>query len=180
MVLAPELLPRKNNNPHWSEKVPESWNWLKSYGTADQGKNVAVELIKEFEKYRGKTYKDGKGLPTIGYGSRNKEHLKKGYLTENEASKGLKEYLDTNVYPTLQNKPYYSKLNDNQKGALASLIYNIGPTGFNKSTKLQAALTKGNWMGAISQMDHGITDSRNPGLIERRNIEKATFLTGTN
>jgi len=56
----------------------------------------------------------------------------------------MEEFIKTTVEPTLKNKSYYPNLSTNKKVALKSLIYNIGPTKFNNSTKLQEALTTGN------------------------------------
>lgn len=123
-------------------------------------------------------YKDGKKIDTIGYGLTDKRYISKGKLTEEEAMQGLTEHIDKEVLPHLQNKPYWSKLNSNQKHALISYVYNIGSGNFNvKSPSLQKALNEGNWKEAAKQMDFGYNDKKNPGLRRRRDEERALFLS---
>lgn len=135
-----------------------------------------MPLIKEFEKYKGYVYKDGKGIPTIGYGETRPEYIKKGFISEPEAGIAVKDYIQKNILPTLQKKPYFNSLSPNQKVALTSLTYNIGQTKFNNSTKLQRALSNKDWIGATKQMDHGMNDLKNPGLRKRRLFEQELFL----
>ena len=175
LVTAPELLPPVKNKSHWSEKVPESWDWIKPHTTEPDTTEWTADLIKRFEGFREGVYKDGKGLPTIGYGTRDKKYLAKGKISEEEASAKMNEFIKTTVEPTLKNKSYYPNLSANKKVALKSLIYNIGPTKFNNSVKLQQALTTGNWDEAMRQMDHGMTDKDNPGLALRRKLEQQIF-----
>lgn len=101
-----------------------------------------IPIIKKFEKYKGNIYKDATGKLTIGYGETRPEYVKKNYLSEPEASTAVKDYMQKNVLPVLQKKPYFNELNPNRKIALADLIYNIGQTRFNASPNLQNALHK--------------------------------------
>lgn len=162
---------------HWSEG-PESWDWLKSWKPEPEKIPISVEdLIKGFEGFRSNTYLDGKGLPTIGYGTRDEKLVAKGIITEKDASKALSDFLDSDVNPYLTKKSYYSKLNPNQIKALQSLIYNIGPTQFNAGKKLQSALKDQNWEEAAYQMDWGMNDKKNTGLRTRRLAEQKLFLS---
>jgi GH24 family phage-related lysozyme (muramidase) len=112
----------------------------------DYGNTQLIEdtmpLIKQFEKFKPNIYKDGKGKLTIGYGETRPEYIKKKTITEPQAAEASKDYMSKNVLPALQNKPYYSALNPEQKVSLSDLIYNIGQTKFNNSPKLQDALKK--------------------------------------
>lgn len=99
----------------------------------------------------------------------------KNQITEEEAAQALKNYLNTVVDPVLTKKSYYPNLGINQKIALKSLMYNIGPTQFNNSPKLQKALADGNWLEAVKQMNHGVNDKKNPGLATRRQFEQNLF-----
>lgn len=175
MVINPKLLPPVKKEKHWSEMVPESWNWLSPYKPEVNPTDWAINIIKGFEGFEDKKYLDGKGLSTIGYGTRDKKYLNKGEISEEEASLALRNYLEQNVIPVLSKKPYYENLKPNQKASLQSLIYNIGPTQFNNSKKLQQALLEGNWEEAAKQMDHGMTDTKNPGLKTRRIFEQNLF-----
>lgn len=138
--------------------------------------DIAIPVIKKFEKFKPNVYKDGKGIPTIGYGETRKEFITKGTMTEQEASDSMREYISNNILPTLTSQPYYGNLNDNQKASLVSLIYNIGQTKFRNSPGLQRALASGNWQEAVKQMDHGYNDPLNPGLRKRRDYERNLFL----
>jgi len=101
-----------------------------------------LPIIKKFEKYKGNIYKDATGKPTIGYGETRPEYIKKKFITEPDATTAVKDYMQKNVLPVLQKKPYFNSLNPNKKIALADLIYNIGQTKFNASPNLQKALHK--------------------------------------
>lgn len=138
--------------------------------------DIAIPVIKKFESFKPNVYKDGKGIPTIGYGETRKEFITKGTMTEQEASDSMREYISNNILPTLTSQPYYGNLNDNQKASLVSLIYNIGQTKFRNSPGLQRALASGNWQEAVKQMDHGYNDPLNPGLRKRRDYERNLFL----
>lgn len=138
--------------------------------------DIAIPVIKEYEKFKPSVYKDANGIPTIGYGLTEQKYIDKKTITEPEALEALTQYINTNIDPYLQKKSYYNKLNDNQKGALTSLIYNIGITKFNNSPNLQKALTAGNWKLAASEMNHGWYDIKNPGLKDRRIFEQNLFL----
>lgn len=104
----------------------------------------ATGLIAKFEGFSSKPYPDPatKGEPyTIGYGTTIypngiKVTMKDKAISIVEAIGFLKNYLDKNVAPVLQ-KNLKVTLNQNQIDALASLIYNIGPTNFVNSTLLK-------------------------------------------
>ena len=72
-------------------------------------------------------------------------------------------------------------MNDNQKAALTSLIYNIGPTAFKNSTLLEK-LNKGDIKGAADEFDVWIKykGEDDKGLINRRAREKKEFLKTDN
>lgn len=136
---------------------------------------IAAPFIKQHEKFKSLVYKDGGGKDTIGYGSTAKKYISLGKITEPQALEAMNEHIKTEVIPYLESKPYFKDLGPNQKAALTSLVYNIGPTLFNNSTKLQQALRDHNWAEAIKQMDHGYNDPNNPGLKTRRDDERQLF-----
>ena len=148
-----------------------------SMGNIGYDSNTVLKLIDDFEGFKDKVYKDGKGIDTIGHGLTDKKYISKGTITKEESLSGVKSHIDKEVLPHLKNKPYWNNLNDNQKSALISYIYNIGSGNFNtKSPSLQKALLEGNWDKAAKQMDFGYNDVKNPGLKERRDKERQLFL----
>jgi lysozyme len=74
-------------------------------------------------------------------------------------------------------------LNQSQFDALASLVFNIGPTAFRKSTLLRK-LNAGDYVGAANQFavwNKGTVNGKKvaiKGLTTRRQSEKAQFLSG--
>lgn len=148
-----------------------------SMGNIGYDSNTVLKLIDDFEGFKDKVYKDGKGIDTIGHGLTDKKYISKGTITKEESLSGVKSHIDKEVLPHLKNKPYWNNLNGNQKSALISYIYNIGSGNFNtKSPSLQKALLEGNWDKAAKQMDFGYNDIKNPGLKERRDKERQLFL----
>ena len=139
--------------------------------------NTVLKLIDDFEGFKDKVYKDGKGIDTIGYGLTSKQYISKGKISEDEARQGMRMHIDKEVLPHLKNKPYWNNLSENQKTALASYVYNIGSGAFNtKSPSLQKALSESNWNEAAKQIDFGYNDKKNPGLRKRRDKERQLFL----
>ena len=107
----------------------------------DDTVDKALPIIKRFEQFRSKPYKIS-GQKTIGYGLTSPEYVSKKSMSEPEAEQASKKYISEEILPVLKKKSYYNSLNSNQKSALTSLIYNIGKTKFNSSSKLQQALEK--------------------------------------
>jgi len=105
-----------------------------------------VGLIKEFEDCKLNAYVDPKtgGLPiTIGWGSTKDRRGQPFHLgdkiTQGEADSLFDFQLRNEFLPALQRIPYWSEMNDNQRGALLSFAYNLGAdfygaSGFNTIT----------------------------------------------
>ena len=70
------------------------------------------------------------------------------------------------------------KLSENEKAALASLIYNIGGTQFYKSNLLKK-INAGDKKGAADEFDTYVKQKGTVlnGLVKRRKMEKELFLT---
>ena len=110
---------------------------------------------------------------TIGYG--HTEGVKEGdTITREQAEELYKQ--DFSKYST-QLKYVTVPLNDNEKVALTSFIYNIGPTAFKNSTLLKK-LNNGDKQGAADEFDKWIYKNGRKinGLINRREEEKKMFL----
>jgi lysozyme len=141
-----------------------------------------VNLIKEFEGCILKAYPDPLtgGIPiTIGWGSTRRKDgtmfMIGNTITQKEADELLNYQLETEYLPKLEKIPYWSEMNDNQKGALLSFAYNLGAdfygsSDFNTITKI---LRERRW----KEVSSALYLYRNPGtnveagLARRRKAE---------
>ena len=76
-----------------------------------------------------------------------------------------------------ENKIKYPRndLNNDQKAAVCSLVYNIGQGAFDRS-KCKKAIVAGNWAEAHRQWDWVTANGKVlPGLVLRRQAEKELF-----
>ena len=136
-----------------------------------------IDRFEGFEEFPYKNKKDPNDRLTIGHGLTDPKYVKLGKITKEDSLKGVQEHIDKEVLPHLTSKPYWNKLNINQKTALVGYVYNIGSGNFNtKSPSLQKALNEGNWREAAKQIDFDYTDPNNPGAKTRRDFERNLFL----
>ena len=135
--------------------------------------NLAKELIKEFEGLRLKSYKCPAGIWTIGWG-----HTK-GIIehdTINEAQ--AESFLDYDILwanravDDLVTVP----LNDFQRAALISFVFNLGKGKLMGSTLLRK-LNTGDYLGAAKEFDRWVfaNGTKLPGLVRRRAAERKMF-----
>lgn len=130
-----------------------------------------INFLKQHEGFRDTTYKDGSGIPTIGYGFTDPALVKKGKISIAEADARLrKEVLAREAF--LSRMTNWDKLGEGAKTALRSYYYNY-PAGFKDTTKFMQAWNAGNYAEAIRQVDAGWNDTNNPGLRTRREREQA-------
>lgn len=147
-------------------------------GTYDISEN-GYAIIREFEGFRNKAYKDTGGVWTIGYGTikyPNGISVKSGdTCTQKQAEEWLKS--DCKWVDACLDKMIKVSIRQNQFDALASFVYNIGETAFKNSTLL-TLLNKGDYIGAANQLDRWVNDNgkRIQGLVNRRAKEKQLFL----
>lgn len=137
-------------------------------------------IIRQFEGLRLKSYLDGGGVWTIGYGTikyPNGTPVKSGDMcTEAQAEAWLKS--DCKWVDACIDKYVTVKVTQNQFDALASFIYNIGESQFRTSTLLKM-LNAGLFALAASNFDRWIYDNGKveKGLVNRRAMEKKLFLS---
>ncbi|MCK8779098.1 lysozyme [Rhizobium sp. NTR19] len=99
---------------------------------------AGLSLVKEFEGFEPRWYKDPVGIWTIGYGHTDaagdpKYAATKGLvLTEAKATEILQN--DLQKYADAVSKAVTVPLNDNQFDALVSWCYNVGPGAMASST----------------------------------------------
>jgi len=134
-----------------------------------------LALIRSFEGLRLLAYKDLGGVVTIGYGTT--AGVKMGdTVTKAEAEELLR--LDVQRFVDHIEALVKVPLNQNHIDALASFVYNVGPTAFAKSTLLKY-LNAGLFHDAAGQFLRWNRAANNvvAGLTRRRVAEKALFET---
>lgn len=131
------------------------------------------ELIKSFEGCRLKSYQDGGGVWTIGYGSTLGVH--EGMeITQEQADDLL--WRDVRVAEKCLNDTVEVPLTEGEADACISLIFNIGCNAWRKSTLLRL-LNNSDYDGACAQFrrwnkDNGVEVA---GLTRRRAAEAERF-----
>lgn len=131
-----------------------------------------LELIKQWEGLRLRSYKDSVGIWTIGYGTTriNGSPVKPGQTcTEAEALQWLHRDIETIRAPAID-KLVTAPLSDNAFGALLSFCYNLGVNALAKSTLLKrlnanepretVAAEFSKWNKADGQVLDGLTNRR--------------------
>lgn len=129
-----------------------------------------MDFLKYHEGFNDVVYKDGNGIPTIGYGFTDPSLVKKGRISEKAAQARLRQEVITRD-AFLKNLKNWDLLGDGAKTALRSYYYNY-PAGFRDTTKFMKAWNAGDYAEAIRQVDAGMNDPRNPGLRKRRLAEQ--------
>lgn len=136
----------------------------------------AFPFITELEGKRNRAYKDARGLWTIGVGhliKPDEAHLIATTLTDEQVEELFKSDLKgcEDVVLSSVRVP----LTVNQKSALYSLCFNIGPNSFRASSVVQA-LNQGRYRDAANHFMDWVTPSV---LAPRRHKEKTLFLSDT-
>lgn len=142
-----------------------------------------LQLIKSFEGYRPKAYRDIAGVWTIGYGHtagfKSKTFNPQSIITEAEAEDLLRRDLE---FAEAAVRRYVKvPIRQGQFDALVSLVFNVGIGAFRKSTVLRE-LNRGNdyVAGDAFLMWNKATINGQlvevTGLTRRRKAERALFL----
>jgi lysozyme len=139
-----------------------------------------LALIRKFEGFRARAYRDAVGVWTIGYGHTSMAgapQVKAGLIiSRDKAAQILAK--DVVMFATGVAELVKSELNDNQFSALVSFAYNVGLGNFRKSSVLSA----------VNREDFEAVPRRLalwsraggrvlPGLVKRRAAEAALFAT---
>ncbi len=138
---------------------------------------AGIDLIKSFEQCRLKSYQDQKGVWTIGWGVTGSDVFEGLTITQEQADQSFSDHLQKFCEDVEQ--AVIVDLNDNQFGALVSLVYNIGAEAFIDSTLLRR-LNVGDYVDASYEFlkwNH-VNGAVNAGLSRRRLAEKALFMLG--
>jgi lysozyme len=140
--------------------------------------DIAVEEIKRHEGFREMAYPDpGTGsVPwTVGYGATGPDIQENTIWTLEQAEEDLKARLKT--LGERIDAVTYVLLNDNQKAAICSFVYNVGMGSYKGSTLLKL-LNAGDYDGAAEQFKQWNKAAGRvlPGLVTRREEESKLFL----
>ncbi|MBP2295927.1 lysozyme [Azospirillum rugosum] len=140
----------------------------------------AVNLVKHFEGLYLNAYLCPAGVPTIGYG--HTAGVKMGQtITATDADAFLQA--DLTAAAAQVDKLVKVPLNPQQRGALASFVFNLGAGSLQSSTLL-VLLNKGDYAGAAGQFGRWVYATVNgvktqlPGLVKRRAAEAELFEGG--
>lgn len=141
--------------------------------------DAAISLVKHFEGFRSKPYRDVAGYPTVGYGTLlSKDRtapLPDIELTKEQAEELLKAAMlrDGAAVARLIKVP----LNDNELSALMDWVYNLGAGRLQAST-LRQKLNRGEYHDAAEELLKWCMagGKKVRGLLLRRLAERALFL----
>jgi lysozyme len=142
---------------------------------------MAMDLAKQYEGCELKAYPDparGWDLPTIGYGCTGPDITRDTVWTQAQADAELEQRMTG--FGESVDRLVKVPITDEQKGALADFAYNLGPVALQNSTLLRL-LNGGDAAGAADEFRKwvkagGVTL---PGLVKRRDAERALFLLGS-
>lgn len=149
---------------------------------------ASISLITEFEGFVPNWYADpvhGWKVPTAMYGHTNATGNPPFYTSEADRKlKFTKEQgietlrIDLLKYEQAVDSRVKVPLNPNQRGALVSFTYNLGPGNFGKSTLLKK-VNAGDFAGAAKEFSKwNKADGRAlAGLTRRREAERQLFLS---
>ena len=176
------------NLENWEQFVPPAkdtrnegvYGFIKNKGK--QAYNMIqpslINLVKKFEGYSDTAYLPTKNdVPTVGYGTT--KGVKLGdKITPEKAEELL--HNDLKEAQGIVDKLVTVPLNENQRNALTSLVYNVGETEF-RNSKALAALNAGDFdtfQKEAYDPKHGFVHQDGvvlTGLVNRRQHEKELF-----
>lgn len=138
----------------------------------------AIDLVKHFEGLYLKAYLCPAGVPTIGYGATGPD-IRLGMTWTKEQAEAR---LASDLSEAAADVDRYVKvpLTPEQRGALASFVFNLGPGALASSTLLKL-LNSGDTAGAAGQFGRWVyatvngKPTRLAGLMARRAAEASLF-----
>ena len=140
----------------------------------------SIELIKSFEGSRLKAYQNIVGVWTIGFGHTSAAGVPHVTPDLEITDTGAHDLLKTDLvkYEAAVDRAVKPKLSANQRGALVSLCYNIGPVAFAKSTCVKR-INAGDMQGAAEALTwwNKAGGKVAKGLVRRREAERKLFLS---
>lgn len=141
---------------------------------------ICVELVKHFESFQPKAYRDAAGVLTVGYGSTYRPdgyRVQAGDTLSVEAAEQWLAMDLAEISQLLGKRLPGVTLVQHECDAVCSLVYNIGIGNFQIST-VRRALLRDDWptaaKGFLSWTKAGGKVLK--GLVRRRHTERALFL----
>lgn len=142
----------------------------------------AVNMVSQFEGFRSEPYQDSAGVWTIGYGStRDADGSPIDEDTDSVTKQQALDLMRRDLLKTatILDKDVHVALNDHERAALESFIYNVGAGNFEASTLLKK-LNAGDIEGSANEFlrwDHA-GGKVLAGLLKRREAERSEFMKG--
>lgn len=138
---------------------------------------AGLDLIKQFEGLRLKSYLCPASVWTIGYGSTG-PHVRQGMVISAPEAEALLRK-DVGRFERAVEAMVKVTITQPQFDALVSFAFNVG-TGALKSSTLLRKLNLGDYRGAADQLLRWNKAGKTvlPGLTKRRKAERALFLSG--
>lgn len=141
-----------------------------------------LDLIRHFEGFRAKAYRDAVGVWTIGYGHTamaGPPQVRPGQvISRDEAAEILAS--DVAVFSSGVTKAVQAELCDAQFSALVSFAYNVGLGAFRQSGVLRA-VNAGDFAAVPRCLSLWVKAGKQtlPGLVKRRAAEAAMFASAS-
>ncbi len=172
-----------------AELLDDQCEWIKKFREKPSGPPQspstippqALDIIAEFEGFRAKPYNDGMNVPTIGYGSTHylngqKVSYSDPAITEAEAKKLLGQVCEEYWGIISKSIPYWDEMNANQKSALLSFAYNLGPHFFGAQgfSTISRLLSDKDWSGVPA----GLLLYVNPGTSVEAGLRRRRLAEG--
>lgn len=164
--------------------------------TIKQNENLLFATIVHSENFSNEPYRDSAGVPTIGYGTTVYPNGKRVTMGDKAISRTLSpelieknngnykdamydkaqgyviSHLEKEVYPALKQIKNFNKLTQNQQVALGLFVYNIGKSGFEKSSVLQE-LNAGNTAAAFDNiLKYNKVKDKQGNLVFAKGLQK--------
>lgn len=139
-----------------------------------------IDLIKQWEGFRAKAYKDTGGVWTVGYGHTSDSQMAVGastVVTQAQAESLLRG--DLAEAENAVSRLVKVTLSQSQFDALVSFTYNLGEGQLQKSTLLKK-LNTGDYQSVPSELQKWVYDNgkKQPGLVNRRAAEAGLWVKG--
>lgn len=142
-----------------------------------QTSREGIDLIKQFEGLRLDAYLDTAGVWTIGWGD-TKDVYPGMHITLAEAERRLRRRLAEEFEPAIRRAIDPTPFTQAQADAMASLCYNIGIGAFRHSTVVRMHRLARYWDAGDAFLMWKIVKGRvDPGLLRRRQVERALYLS---
>ena len=153
------------------------------------------DFIKSAEGFKSSSYEDN-GQYSVGYGTGmhiDGTRVAKGdTVSKQQAHDMMVHHINTRIIPKASSTAVWGNMNDRQKGAFVSFLYNVGEhtIGSSKHPNFNAALRSGNVNAVFDHMEtyNKVTKTDengnkikvvSPGLVNRRQAERDFAYGGT-